>query len=557
MTTTAAAHGVQGSSRYEFMTRSYVSSPPLQSSNDLDIVKKQLELLKTADPFSVVDMAIQIENERRKVQDAMSARDAAVMRLADAYVYLEQKTAMIERLQQEMRVLGSDKVDKADKGTSTPKQSHVEGASQTEDTETDATAASRSQEVARLETLVNTLREEIKTLHAEKDKGSLKEDGPLKSSRLLTVQYVSSPSSVNSMNSIFKLDDQDFDFAVVRTAPPTGEAEDIINARNKLLATIPLPEEEAPDDTLKPIMVPSPYTLHDFLATVPESLKASLTNYRALHQLTTSWCPDREEHGYFLTPVFKCSTNPRVSMAHRWSTVDLSSRLNKPTECFYNKDGVWYYAGVYKAFRLDDLTTKEWEALSDETMQSIIKETISGRKNTSPQNIYEITQLYAAGALKVACIALQCIGFNKEVYKGILEHVDKWEKDAHTREAQTPGGRWKGSTGGGREGRAGHGPMTGPLGSSVGGVGLGLGSGTVWNVNANVGSGTGASIGDLVGPMSSMGFGVRSATSNSSSLSLSSCTPSRAEVGNENVPAPTKTTTAGVSGVLGSGRGKR
>ena len=35
-------------------------------------------------------------------------------------------------------------------------------------------------------------------------------------------------------------------------------------------------------------------------------------------------------------------------------------------ECFYNKDGKWYYAGVYRALRLQDLTAKEWEQLSDE-----------------------------------------------------------------------------------------------------------------------------------------------------------------------------------------------
>jgi hypothetical protein len=35
-------------------------------------------------------------------------------------------------------------------------------------------------------------------------------------------------------------------------------------------------------------------------------------------------------------------------------------------ECFYNKDGKWYYAGIYKAFRLEDLNTREWEALSNE-----------------------------------------------------------------------------------------------------------------------------------------------------------------------------------------------
>ena len=36
----------------------------------------------------------------------------------------------------------------------------------------------------------------------------------------------------------------------------------------------------------------------------------------------------------------------------------------------------------------------------------LIKEMISGRENTCPQNMYE---MYAAGALGIACIGLQCV----------------------------------------------------------------------------------------------------------------------------------------------------
>ncbi|KAJ7318695.1 hypothetical protein DFH08DRAFT_1035946, partial [Mycena albidolilacea] len=97
--------------------------------------------------------------------------------------------------------------------------------------------------------------------------------------------------------------------------------------------------------------------------------------------------------------------------------------MNKPTECFYNKDGNWYYAGVYKVFRLEDLTTKEWEALSAKTTQAFIKDTLTGRKNTSPQNIYETAQLYAAHVLHVACVGLRCVGFNQGVYRGVLEQA--------------------------------------------------------------------------------------------------------------------------------------
>lgn len=53
----------------------------------------------------------------------------------------------------------------------------------------------------------------------------------------------------------------------------------------------------------------------------------------------------------------------------------------------------------------------------------IIKETLAGRKNLSAQNNYETNQLYAAGALKVACVGLQCVGFNEGLYRGLLDHA--------------------------------------------------------------------------------------------------------------------------------------
>lgn len=56
-------------------------------------------------------------------------------------------------------------------------------------------------------------------------------------------------------------------------------------------------------------------------------------------------------------------------------------------------------------------------------MQVIIRETLAGRKNLSAQNSYEANQLYAAGALKVACIGLQCVGFNEGLYRGLLDHA--------------------------------------------------------------------------------------------------------------------------------------
>ena len=42
--------------------------------------------------------------------------------------------------------------------------------------------------------------------------------------------------------------------------------------------------------------------------------------------------------------------------------------------------------------------------------------------------MYETGQLYAAGALKVACIGLQCIGFNEDLYRDLLALADGCSK---------------------------------------------------------------------------------------------------------------------------------
>ena len=65
-----------------------------------------------------------------------------------------------------------------------------------------------------------------------------------------------------------------------------------------------------------------------------------------------------------------------------------------------------------------------------QTTQILVKETIASRKNTSPQNFYETSQLYAAGALKVACVGLQCVGFNDVLYRTICAQSGKWRASA-------------------------------------------------------------------------------------------------------------------------------
>jgi hypothetical protein len=60
-----------------------------------------------------------------------------------------------------------------------------------------------------------------------------------------------------------------------------------------------------------------------------------------------------------------------------------------------------------------------------QTRTTLLKDTLSGRKNLTPQVIYEVGQLYSMGALKIACVGLRCIGFDTHLYQAILAQAKK------------------------------------------------------------------------------------------------------------------------------------
>lgn len=91
----------------------------------------------------MVDMAIEVQVERMRVSEMMSARDAAVQRLSDAYESLHQKTAIIESLKQEPN---SPIPSTSGPGTDQLEIARLRG------------------EISSLEAVVKSLRQEIKSL---------------------------------------------------------------------------------------------------------------------------------------------------------------------------------------------------------------------------------------------------------------------------------------------------------------------------------------------------------------------------------------------------------
>ena len=52
-------------------------------------------------------------------------------------------------------------------------------------------------------------------------------------------------------------------------------------------------------------------------------------------------------------------TNPQVQQIGQSAPL----AIDVLAECFYNKDGVWYYAGTYETLQMDELSVKEWAQL--------------------------------------------------------------------------------------------------------------------------------------------------------------------------------------------------
>lgn len=97
-------------------------------------------------------MSLETQTEKQKVADAMLARDAAVERLSEAYSSLREKTSLIDRLQREFKAQALHETS-FNQRTASPAQAFQV-----------AESKKLKQEIATLEGIVRSLREEIRVL---------------------------------------------------------------------------------------------------------------------------------------------------------------------------------------------------------------------------------------------------------------------------------------------------------------------------------------------------------------------------------------------------------
>ncbi|OBZ75959.1 hypothetical protein A0H81_04932 [Grifola frondosa] len=283
------------------------------------------------DDLSKEELYMEIELGRLRVEEALCARDAVVERLSEACASVRQKASLIASL----------KVEREDIQRHLESPGGVKEAISPDDLL--KTSEERKRIVAELWSLADVIKNAQDDVMLLKGSEDSKGKGAVNYFSTEVEKTLSDPTTLG----VFKDVSND---TLVTTSPATIATPKDIDAQDS-----PRTSYEAEMDS-KGLSTPDHRRLSP----------TQLGNYRVFQQSTTAWCPEREEHGYFLTPIFKCNTNPRVTTAHRWTVVDIAMKLDRPTECFYNKDGKWYYAGVYKAFRLEDLSVQEWENLSNE-----------------------------------------------------------------------------------------------------------------------------------------------------------------------------------------------
>jgi hypothetical protein len=59
-----------------------------------------------------------------------------------------------------------------------------------------------------------------------------------------------------------------------------------------------------------------------------------------------------------------------------------------------------------------------------QTKRAIINDTLAERASVSPAVKYEVAQLYAVGALSVACVGLQCVGYDAQLSAALFAHAE-------------------------------------------------------------------------------------------------------------------------------------
>ncbi|KAH7099837.1 hypothetical protein BKA62DRAFT_772175 [Auriculariales sp. MPI-PUGE-AT-0066] len=209
-------------------------------------------------------------------------------------------------------------------------------------------------------------------------------------------------------------------------SPTLPTSADNARQRRQLLESFPVPKN-MPSKEPPAFSLTSRFSFSDVFghSLGNRSTHIALSGYHVLCEPLTIWPSEDHTHGLVFAPTIRCFSLS-VAGTFSWREVDVVGPFNKPTECFYRvQESNYHYAGIYRGSRLADVSPEEYMTFSSEMKEALVDATLRDRRAVAPQLRLDVKQLYELGALKIACVAMQCTGYNKRLCDAVYQHVEK------------------------------------------------------------------------------------------------------------------------------------
>ncbi|KZT30357.1 hypothetical protein NEOLEDRAFT_1173799 [Neolentinus lepideus HHB14362 ss-1] len=141
-----------------------------------------------------------------------------------------------------------------------------------------------------------------------------------------------------------------------------------------------------------------------------------------LNSREVCWGSKDNTHGVALAPLHQY--NPRKGVEN-WEQYGLSRyQQGGRYELLYMKDHQWSYIGTYEIIETRILPFEKVQGFKPEVQEYLVNRTVTDRTLAPPFLYAMMRNMYAAGALRIECMAIRRVGFNVDLYDDLLRRRD-------------------------------------------------------------------------------------------------------------------------------------
>ncbi|KAJ3479158.1 hypothetical protein NLI96_g9249 [Meripilus lineatus] len=134
------------------------------------------------------------------------------------------------------------------------------------------------------------------------------------------------------------------------------------------------------------------------------------------------WCSEPYQHALYFAPRQLYDPNTDANWTDNTELLDL---LGQTRDVFFSsfEDGIneIHYAGTYICRQIEALTVEEYQQLNPHLRKVLRKLTITAEVENVGKVKMHIAKSYEAGSRQIACLALECVGFNKVLYELLVD----------------------------------------------------------------------------------------------------------------------------------------